>query len=86
MNFRIIQGGMATRPHQARSQTIGDEARRRIAALGYDAYRARMLATGEPVPKSVDRLRMQIEFVAKTLSSLAATPEDFADDAYWPSP
>ncbi|WP_137155464.1 hypothetical protein [Rhizobium sp. FKL33] len=86
MNFRIIQGGLESRPQRSPSRTIEDEARRRIASLGYDAYRIRKLATDEPIPKAIDRVRMQIEFVAQTLSALAAPPEDFTDDAYWPHP
>lgn len=86
MNLRIIQGGLADRPRQTQPTTIADEAKRRVAALGYDAYRLRMLATGEPIPRTIDRLRMQIEFVAGKLQALAAPPEDFTDDGYWPHP
>lgn len=86
MHFQIIQGGLAGRPQQVSSRTIVEEARRRISALGYDVYRARMLATGEPIPKTIERLRSQIEFVALKLSALAAPPADFTDDGYWPQP
>jgi hypothetical protein len=86
MNFRIIQGGLAGLPKRAPSRTIDEEARRRISTLGYDTYKTRMLATGEPIPMAIERVRLQIEFIAQKLEALGAPPQDFTDDVYWPHP
>ena len=61
------------------------EAERRLRAAGYERLRARALATGVEMPKEMKYLHMQIDFVAKTLSSLDVVPDDFRADRYWPA-
>jgi hypothetical protein len=44
----------------------------------------RHLATGTPVPKALQYLKLQIGWVAETLAGLDPIPGDYADDKYWP--
>ncbi|ASY63333.1 hypothetical protein SJ05684_c18910 [Sinorhizobium sojae CCBAU 05684] len=86
MKFRVIEGGKAveTTPVTGPAR-ISQEADRRIKASGYEQWRVRSLATGAPIPSSIQYLKMQIDFVAEKLRQLSTIPHDFADDKYWPT-
>ena len=85
MKFRVIEGGKATEPNvTVESATIRAEAERRIRAAGYEQWRTRSLATGAPIPRPIQYLKMQIDFVAEKLEQLTPIPSDFTDDKYWP--
>ncbi len=86
MHFQIIQGGLAGRPQQVSSRTIVEEARRTHFGARLRRLQGADAGDREPIPKTIERLRLQIEFVALKLSALAAPPPDFADDGYWPQP
>lgn len=92
MKLLIIEGGKGT-PVSAPSETIASlpsapdvlaEARRRIAGSGYDAQRAREIATGRPVSAAVRYFVLQVQFVADALMRLETIPSDFRSDSYWP--
>jgi hypothetical protein len=89
MHLTVIEGGLTERrATAARPFSKGDvaaEAARRIKASGYDRCRARYLATGEPIPKALQYLKIQIVWVADTLAGLEPIPDDYADDKYWPA-
>ncbi|MFD2343003.1 hypothetical protein GHK62_16095 [Sinorhizobium terangae] len=85
MKFRVIDGGKVNEAMSADSPTIRAEADRRIKATGYEQWRVRSLATGSPIPKSIQFSKMQIEFVAEKLEQLNPIPGDFTDDRYWPT-
>jgi hypothetical protein len=88
MRFRIIEGGLSERHTAGRplSKTdVAAEAARRIKAVGYDRCHVRHLATGEPIPKALQYLKIQIAWVADTLAGLDPIPDDYADDKYWPA-
>jgi hypothetical protein len=61
------------------------EAARRLKAIGYEDWRVREFVTGISMPSALKYLRMQIDFVAETISHLERIPEDFRSDTYWPS-
>lgn len=63
---------------------VAAEATRRIKASGYERCRIKQLATGEPIPRALQYLKIQIDWVADTLAGLDPIPADFADDKYWP--
>lgn len=85
MMFRVIDGGKVKEAVPADRPTIRAEAERRIKATGYEQWRVRSLATGSPIPSSIQYLKMQIEFVASKLEELNPMPGDFTDDKYWPA-
>ncbi|THK37127.1 hypothetical protein EHS39_14950 [Ensifer sp. MPMI2T] len=85
MKFKVIDGGKANEAMCADGPTIRAEAERRIRATGYEQWRVRSLATGSPIPRSIQYLKMQIEFVAVKLEQLNPVPGDFTDDKYWPT-
>ncbi|MCA1405280.1 hypothetical protein I6F26_12955 [Ensifer sp. IC3342] len=85
MKFKVIDGGKANGAMSADRPTIRAEAERRIMATGYEQWRVRSLATGSPIPRSIQYLKMQIEFVAEKLEQLNPVPGDFTDDKYWPT-
>lgn len=92
MNLRVIQGGLrdqqlldAATPLRTSPFDVRREADRRLHALDYDRYLTRERAVGIAVPREIRYLAMQIDFVARTLSSLADIPEDFRSDRYWPA-
>jgi hypothetical protein len=88
MGFRVISGGLDEGNGGSwRSLSKSDvqaEAARRIRESGYERCRARHLVTGEPIPKALQYLRIQIAWVADTLAGLDPIPADYADDKYWP--
>jgi hypothetical protein len=86
MHLRVIQGGRqeARQRRPLCRQDIEAEAARRNSASGYDRAHARMLAIGEPIPKPLLYLKIQIAWVVDALSGLEHVPDDFADDRYWP--
>ena len=86
MGFRVISGGL-DESSGSRALTKSDvlaEAARRIRECGYERCRARHLVTGEPIPKALQYLKIQIAWVADTLAGLDPIPADYADDKYWP--
>ncbi|ACP25552.1 hypothetical protein NGR_c17880 [Sinorhizobium fredii NGR234] len=86
MKFRVIEGGKAIEAAiTVGSTTIRAEAERRMTAAGYDQWRVRNLATGAPIPRPIQYLKMQIDFVAEKLEQLNPMPADFTDDKYWPA-
>jgi hypothetical protein len=89
MHFTVIEGGLTKRQAaEERPLCKGDvqaEAARRIRASGYERCRVRHLATGEPIPKALQYLKIQIAWVADTLAGLDPIPDDYADDKYWPA-
>ncbi|MDK1386786.1 hypothetical protein QN224_15355 [Sinorhizobium sp. 8-89] len=86
MKLRVIEGGKANEAMSAdREASIRAEAERRIKATGYEQWRVRSLATGAPIPRPIQYLKMQIEFVAEKLEALNPIPGDFTDDKYWPA-
>jgi hypothetical protein len=86
MRFRVIEGGKAIETRRGAGPAgIRDEAERRIKATGYEQWRVRSLATGAPIPRSIQYLKMQIDFVAEKLEQLNPMPTDFTDDKYWPT-
>lgn len=88
MGFRVITGGLDERfGGEARPLCKADvlaEAARRIRESGYERSRARSLVTGEPIPKALQYLKIQIAWVSDTLAGLEPIPADYADDKYWP--
>jgi hypothetical protein len=88
MYLRVIEGGLTeTSDTTTRSLSKSDvmaEAMRRIKTSGYDRYHARYLVTGEAIPKRLQYLKIQIAWVADTLSGLDPIPADYAEDKYWP--
>lgn len=97
MGFTVIIGGLdeqngGTRRPPSRSgarqslsrSDVEAEAARRVRESGYDQCRARYLVTGEPIPKALQYLKIQIAWVADTLARLDPIPADYADDKYWP--
>jgi hypothetical protein len=89
MFLRVIDGGLsdgeARAEHPLSKNDVQAEAMRRIKASGYDRYHARYLVTGEPIPKRLQYLKIQIAWVADTLAGLDPIPADYADDKYWPA-
>lgn len=89
MVFRVIEGGLAknvSQPAAINPRDVSLEAERRLKAVGYHQYRARELCTGEPVPRPLRYLQMQIAWISEALSGLDPIPEDYTDDKYWPTP
>jgi hypothetical protein len=90
MRFRVIDGGLTERratPDRPLSRSdVQAEAARRIKASGYERCRVRNLVTGEPIPRALQYLKIQITWVADTLAGLDPIPGDYADDKYWPRP
>lgn len=88
MYLRVIDGGLADRgtaaDHPLSKSHVQAEAMRRIRMSGYDRHHARYLVTGEPIPKRLQYLKIQIAWVADTLAGLDPIPADYADDKYWP--
>jgi hypothetical protein len=88
MYLRIIDGGLqsaevnTTSPLSAHH--VHAEAARRLRAAGYNRSHMRQLATGEPIPKPLQYLKLQIGWVAETLAGLDPIPADYAHDKYWP--
>ncbi|MCA1440696.1 hypothetical protein I6F07_10785 [Ensifer sp. IC4062] len=85
MKFKVIDGGKANEAMSADKPNVRVEAERRIKAIGYEQWRVRSLATGSPIPSSIQYLKIQIEFVAEKLELLNPIPGDFTDDKYWPT-
>ena len=89
MKFRIIEGGLSAQCEDVNPATkeraIRAEAERRLKALGYENHRVRWLATGEPIPRPLQYLNMQIAWVAERLLKTNPIPDDYHDDKYWPS-
>lgn len=87
MHLTVIQGGLAIKdgkPRPFAKTDVEAEVARRVRALGYERYKARYAATGMPIPRAVEYLKIQISWVGETLAALHPIPEDFADDRYWP--
>ncbi len=80
-----MDGGAVRQHANPRPDDVHREARRRLATIGYETARTRELATGVEMPKAMRYLRMQIDFVAQSLASLATIPDDFHSDKYWPA-
>jgi len=89
MFLRVIDGGLAesaTKDERPLSKTdVLAEAMRRIKASGYERYHTRYLVTGEPIPKRLQYLKIQMAWVADTLAALDPIPADYAEDKYWPA-
>jgi len=89
MYLRVIEGGLSESEAKAdrplSKSDVTAEAMRRIKASGYDRHHARYLVTGEPIPKRLQYLKIQIAWVADTLAGLDPIPPDYADDKYWPA-
>lgn len=89
MHLRVIEGGLredgARAPVSISARHVEAEAARRIKVSGYDNCRVRHLATGAPIPKALQYLKLQINWVADTLAGLDPIPADYADDKYWPA-
>ncbi|WP_252192904.1 hypothetical protein [Rhizobium sp. CSW-27] len=87
--LRVIMGGLE-RPDAAPDRptpTPGDvqrEAARRLQAISYERHRVRSLGTGIRMPADIRHFKLQVDYVAQTLSRLRRIPADFADDRYWP--
>lgn len=60
------------------------EAARRLRLIGYHGHRVRSLGTGKLMPDAIRHFKMQVDFVAETLSAQTPIPADFAEDRYWP--
>ena len=88
MYLRVIEGGMPAGETKAVSAPsvsgVHAEAARRLRAAGYHRSHMRQLATGQPIPKALQYLKLQIGWVADTLAGLDPIPPDYADDKYWP--
>lgn len=88
MGLRVISGGLDEGYCGGRRPLSGldvqAEAARRIRRSGYEQCRARNLVTGEPIPRALQYLKIQIAWVADTLAGLDPIPADYADDKYWP--
>jgi hypothetical protein len=94
MKLFVIEGGrgMAAtdivfeiHPATPSRNDVRAEAARRLKAVGYEEWRVREFLTGASMPAALKYLRMQIDFVAETISHLDRIPEDFRSDTYWPS-
>lgn len=90
MNLVLIRGGQYDGSAALEAAPLGavhvsQEAARRLRRAGYPQARIRSLATGSPLPRPLHFFKMQVDFVARTLSALDAIPADFASDMYWPS-
>ena len=91
MALRVIEGGRAiglstdTQDGVPGKAEVACEAERRLQAIGYLKWRNREAATGMSMPREVKYLAMQIGYVAQALSELAAIPQDFRSDIYWPA-
>lgn len=90
MNLVLIRGGQYDGSAELQAAPLGamhvnQEAARRLRHAGYSQAHIRSLATGSPVPRQLHYFKMQVDFVAKSLSALDAIPADFASDAYWPT-
>jgi hypothetical protein len=86
MHLRVIEGG---RNQEARRRgpvraDVEAEAARRGKTAGYERMRARHLTTGEPIPKPLQHLKIQMDWVVEALSGIDPIPADYADDKYWP--
>lgn len=87
--LRVITGGLE-RPDLARGRPaptprdVQREAARRLQAIGYERHRVRSLGTGIRMPADIRHFKLQVDYVAQTLSQLCRIPEDFAEDRYWP--
>lgn len=89
MKLRVIEGGRATDDGKAarpEETAVLAEAARRLREVGYESARTRRLLTGQPVPREMQYLQLQIEFAAAALAALSSLPADFRDDRYWPQP
>lgn len=90
MRFTVIEGGRSTdTPDKQFRQSLSArdveiEARRRLKEAGFERSHVRYQVTGEPVPRALQYLRLQINWVAETLASIDPIPADFTDDKYWP--
>jgi hypothetical protein len=83
MKFFVIDGGKdETGPSH---HDVKSEADRRLRESGWQDGRVKELLTGAAMPAALRYLKMQIDFVAETLSRLERIPADFRSDTYWPS-
>jgi len=91
MKLRVIEGGLRDQRSLDAAEAmrtsfdVRREADRRLDALDYDRHLTRERAVGVAVPRAIRDLALQIDFVARTLSSLEEIPEDFRSDRYWPT-
>ena len=90
MNLVLIKGGQFEAvsempPAVFGPQHVSQEATRRLRQAGYQQAHMRSLATGQALPKPLHYFKMQVDFVARTLSALDPVPADFASDRYWPT-
>ena len=93
MKLFVIEGGRGAvtdivfemHPATPSGNDVRAEAARRLKAIGYEDWRVREFVTGASMPSALKYLRMQIDFVAETISRLERIPEDFRSDTYWPS-
>jgi hypothetical protein len=91
MRFRVIEGGLAASARDMMDTSalslkdVQAEADRRLRLAGYERYQIRQKLTGEPVPRALQYLKLQIGWVAETLASIDPIPPDFTDDKYWPT-
>jgi hypothetical protein len=89
MNLILIKGGRYGEPVQLDHDVtdrdrVKQEAARRLRDAGYAQSHIRFLATGSAIPIPLRNFKMQVDFVADTLSRLDPVPRDFASDIYWP--
>lgn len=92
MKLRLIEGGLrdqrsldAAEAMRTSPFDVRREADRRLDVLDYDRHLTRERAVGVAVPRAIRDLALQIDFVARTLSSLEEIPVDFRSDRYWPT-
>jgi hypothetical protein len=90
VKLQLIEGGRTATDEYASERpdaaAVRAEAARRLRESGSEAARVKELLTARPVPPEIQYLRLQVEYAAAALSTLAVIPADFRDDRYWPSP
>ncbi|WP_275788760.1 hypothetical protein [Pararhizobium gei] len=91
MTLRVIEGGRSTLLESENPLKSTDahkvrvEALRRLKEAGYEQYRVRSMATGQPIPRELKHFQMQIDLVAEKLAGLCPIPTDYTEDLYWPA-